>query len=100
MIMDTGGGEFEATPENTSLFSYAGKLAIYDHVFFVRNNDKGIYLFNQHPVFADVADYIIENDYPMHLFLRNVAQCDIDAFNQMVHSEASDLDKGVPDDWS
>lgn len=92
--------EFEATPDNTTLFRFVGQLALYNHVFMVTRPEEstGAYLFNQHPYYKEFEEYIIENNYPLHDNLRDVAQCDIDAFDNMIKQELDGLDH-VPDDW-
>lgn len=100
MIIQTSNGDFESTPMNTSLFSYAGRLAMYDHIFFAMDDNCGAYLFNQHHNYTEVANFVIDNEYPMHLFLTQVAECDLDAFDSMIKDDTSELEKGVPDEWS
>jgi len=96
------GVEFEATRDNTILFTFMGRLALYNHVFFIRDEEKGqgSYLFNLHPSFNEVSEYMLENNYPAHINMREVAQCDVDAFSSMIHKDAvSELENGVPGDW-
>lgn len=90
-------GEFEATPENTSLFNFLGHLACYNHVFIQLGDEDeetmtGTYVFSTHPVYRQMAEYMMQNGYPMHLNLRQVAECDQNAFNRMVEQQASTLD--------
>lgn len=95
-------GEFEATRDNTILYKHMGRLAMYDHVFFIREPEagRGTYLFSMHPNFDAVAEFLIEKQYPAHLNLREAAQCDMDAFDAMVHKDATlELADGVPEDW-
>lgn len=94
-------GEFEATRDNTVLFKHMGRLAIYDHVFFIREESgMGTYLFSHHPNFEHVSEWLIENEYPVHLNLRRVAECDKEAFENALHREATlELESGIPDDW-
>lgn len=99
-----GGGEFEATRENTSLFTYLGHYACYDHVFVQMHEEDqvmvGTYIFNMHPAYPQVMAYMIENCYPMHLNLLQPAQCDEDAFNRMIRNDVeNDLDNGLPGEW-
>lgn len=92
--------EFEAVPENTSLFRFMGHLAMYNHAFFAKSETGGVYLFAAHPGYAEVEEYMLENDYPIHDKLRGVAQCDMDAYDNMVKSCLTDIEAGVPEDWS
>lgn len=97
-----GGVEFEATRDNTTIFRHIGRFALYDHIFFVRDEPRGqgTYLFNVHPNYNEVADYMMENEYPAHINLRQAADCDIEAFHAMIHKEATrDFEGGIPDDW-
>ena len=97
------GFEFEAKPDNTVLFTFMGKLALYDHVFFIRDEEKGqgSYLFNLHSSYEEVKGYMLENGYPAHINMQEVAECDMNAFDHMLHNDAeAELESGVPDDWS
>lgn len=102
IIVNFGEKEFEATPDNTTLFRFAGKLALYNHVFMLTQpeNNNGAYLFNQHPYYKEFEEYMIEHKYPLHDNLREVAECDQDAFENMVKQDLKDIDDYVPDDWS
>lgn len=92
--------EFEATPDNTTLFRFVGRLALYNHVFMLTGPDEGAgaYLFNQNSHYKEFEDYMIENNYPLHDNLRDVAQHDLDAFDSAIKQGLSGLDH-VPDDW-
>lgn len=99
-----GREDFEATPENTSLFQFAGQLACYNHVFIQTGEETdevsmGAYVFNTHPVYHEMVAFMVRHEYPMHLYLREVAECDINAFNNMIAQHASELDNGVPEEW-
>lgn len=99
----TDGEEFHATRENSFLFRFAGHLTMYDHVFFLRDEEEnsGIYIFSANPVFPDIVEYMTNNGYELHLNLREVAECDQDAFNRMIEKDtAPELDAGVPEDWA
>lgn len=96
------GTEIEATPDNTSLFMFVGRLACYNHVFIVMNEEEsqGAYIFSNSNIFTPIGNHILQHDYPLHTNLREVADCDVDAFNRMVHQEATrDLSDGVPSEW-
>ena len=98
-----GEEEFEATRDNTSLFRFFGQLAIYNHVFIIKDKEKGevSYIFDTHPAYDKVTDFMIEKDYPIHMNLREIAKCDSDAYDMMLHEQMSDeLEDGVPEDWS
>lgn len=101
MVITTKDGEFEATRENTIIFRFLGKLAMYDHIFFVRDMDegKGTYLFNQNPSYDKIADFMMDNDYPAHINQLRVPECDIQAFDNMIKKEAAEADSGIPESW-
>lgn len=104
MKIEFGDGRiFEATPENSTIFTFAGRLAMYDHVFFTTNEEEnyGTYLFSVHEGYQEITTFMVENEYPWHGNLREVAECDIDAYDKMLHRDAErDLEGGVPADWS
>jgi hypothetical protein len=60
---------------------------------------EGAYLFNQHPYYAEFEEYMLKHKYPLHDNLREVAECDVDAFENMIKQDLGDLDH-IPDDWS
>lgn len=105
MKLHMANGEFVATPVNTTLFTFLGRLAMYDHVFLQTGEETeativGTYVFNQHPVFREMAEFIMEQNYPMVLNRIEVPDCDVAAFNRMVEQSTGDLDGGVPEGWS
>lgn len=96
--------EFYATRDNTSLFTFLGRTAL-DHIFVNTEVDEenekvmiGTYIFRCHRMFEPMEDYMVVNDYPLHLNLPEVADCDEEAFNRMVHQQATDIDT-IPADW-
>lgn len=96
------GREIAATPDNSTAYSFVGALAMYNHVFIITDPERsvGMYVFNGSPAFDRIFQYMGENCYPAHLNLREVAQCDLSAFDGMIEKEiAGDLDDGVPEDW-
>ena len=104
MKLQLPSGEFRATPENTTLFTFLGRLACYDHIFLQTGDEDertitGTYVFNQHSVFEEMAAFVVEHDYPMVLNRIEVPDCDLNAFNSMIHQNTNDIDH-VPDDWS
>lgn len=101
--LNLGEETFEATPENSSLYMHLGSLACYNHVFLEKgtaedNTLTGTYIFSVTPVFDELAEYMAANGYPMHVNLRQVAKCDVDAFNRMVSQQVEDYDT-IPDGW-
>lgn len=96
------GAEVEAKRDNTTLYTFLGKLACYNHIFVVTDKEasNGFYIFNDLSVYEEMANYMFENDYPMHLNLPEVAECDNDAWNRHIHDLCNDdLENGVPEEW-
>ena len=102
IIVRIEGNEFEATPSNTTLFRFVGSLAMYNHVFLCTDCEAGTgtYLFNQNPAYETFERYMIENEYPLHDNLREVSECDFDAFEKMIKIYVDEIPDGVPADWS
>jgi hypothetical protein len=117
-------GEVEATPDNTSIFTFIGKTALqedlskYDHVFFAEEDEtdqdgpsagederrvRVAYIFRGHPVFEELMGLLLERNYPAHLNMREVSSYDRKAFKQHIKyrakAEAEDLPDYLPDDW-
>lgn len=96
-------GEFRATRDNTTLFQYFGRLAIYDHIFVQTGNEDestmlGAYIFSNFPHWTDMVDYMVTNEYPQHVCLRQVAECDMAAFDRANLGDLAETD-GVPEEW-
>lgn len=102
------GREFEMTPDNATLFTFIGRLAMYDHVFLETGEPKdddtmiGTYVFNQAEAYPQLSSFMVEYDYPMILNRRDVPQCDQDAYGRYVDQVASkeEIPDTFPDDWS
>lgn len=87
IVVEFEDGEFQALRENTTLFTFLGERAMYDHIFFLTSVDDekqtGRYAFRSFTdQFDDFEEYLVAHDYPQHLNLLEVAECDINAFDQ------------------
>ena len=103
--LNLGGEPFEMTPDNASLFTFVGQGALYNHVFLQQeeleeNRVRGTYVFSTSQSFQPLMNFMLEQGYPMHLNLRQVAQCDQDAYEQVIAQQLDDLDSGLPEGWA
>jgi len=99
-----GAQEFEATPDNISLFTFLGTVVVrgmdvpaanLNHIFCVQqeveaNRYSGFYIWNTNPGFAALGHFLLEHDYPAHLNQRKVGQCDIDAWEAHTFGDLTD----------
>lgn len=94
------GEKLLATRDNTSLFTFVGELACFDHVFIVTDeeNNVGGYLFRNQEIFPQLAGFLFENMYPMHLNLPEVAECDQRAFDATMYGDIRSTDT-FPETW-
>lgn len=96
------GEKIIATPENTTLFAFIGELAVYDHVFIAYTEEEssmtGAYLFKNQEVWHDLVDFMVTNEYPQHVCLREVAQCDVDAFEATMYPDVRH-NASFPQEW-
>lgn len=115
------GSQFESTPLNTFMFNFIGKAALrgvmveadkFDHIFIQTGEETetaiiGSYLFREDPVtgelnevYGKLGEYMVENNYTLHLNLRHVPDCDKDAYlraeEQAIARALTDLDE-IPD---
>lgn len=95
--------EFEMNRRNASLFTFIGELAAHNHVFLVHEVEGtkafGTYVWAHNEAYADISAFLVEHSFPLHLNMLEVAPCDLDAYSNGLHSQASDVDDGVPTDW-
>lgn len=94
----------EARRDNTTLYTFLGALALYNHIFVVTDEESqtspGFYIFADQPVFQEMAKYMFDTDYPMHLNMQEVAECDLNAYDRHVEQMCQDVESGVPEDWN
>lgn len=90
---------------DVKLYTFVGALACYNHVFFTeRTEDDGgelvnyAYLFSSHPVYEDVAKFIIENDWPQNLNNWHIDDEDIQAFD-VLHFHGVYENDSFPVEW-
>lgn len=108
------GETLDMTRRRGSLFTFMGRVTLSDgteidaenvnHVFVEHERTAagriGTYIFSHNPVFDQLSDYMMENGYPLHLNLLDVAECDRQAYETALARESNDIDRGIPDDWS
>lgn len=100
--LNVNGEAIEARRDNTTLYTFLGHMAIYNHVFIVTDEEQpsGFYLFNDHPVYPEMADFLARNDYPMHLNMSEVAECDTNAYDRHIDSLCHDIGDTIPESWN
>ena len=96
------GHDIEATRDNTMLYTYLGAQAIYNHIFVVKDDEGaqagGAYIFSDLPVFGEIRDYMQRNDFTQYLNMRDVAECDKQAYERHIKKLCGNLDT-VPEEW-
>ena len=98
------GGEFLANRENTTLYTFIGRLATRNHVFLEKEREedirRGSYIFAHSKIYHELVSFIAEYDYPMELNKTRVPPGDEEAFQQSLeYITPDDLGDFVPDDW-
>lgn len=97
--INVGEREFEVNRGNTRLFTFMGRLALYNHVHYSdRENDVAFYVFNFVNGYNELASFVAENDFTMYLNQTEVPQCDLDAYDRAIKASMKGLDS-VPEDW-
>lgn len=95
------GQEIECNRENTAMFTFLGNLAIYDHIFVLMDeeNNSGAYLFKENQQqWQEMAGFIIEYQFPMHLNMTEVAECDRNAFDATMFHDLAGM-PSFPQEW-
>lgn len=94
------GEKFAATRENTILFTFMGFNACYDHIFVVMNEDppEAAYIWCSSPDYEEIANFMDDNDYTMHLNLPEAFGQDITVFERHHYSDVRRR-KGYPKEW-
>lgn len=121
MILRFGEREFETSPENTTLYTFLGKTALhgvemensrFNHMFFVTGEESeetvsGSYMFRTEEnaeTWDTIAQFLADNAYPMILNRRDVPDCDVTAYMNMlenrIQADTDDLGDFIPEGWS
>lgn len=96
------GSKMELNHRNTTLYTFLGRTAIRDIVFenssanhvFVRTGvneqeqPRGMYFFEKfHPVYKDIAKFVLEKELPSIQNMHTVPECDMKAYMGQVDKE-------------
>lgn len=98
------GESFRANRFNTTLFTFFGELALYNHVFLEMSQQDeetvtGAYVFCDNNVYEALARHIVSNDFPMVLNRTDVPACDQDAWARSHIDDLSGSDS-FPEEWT
>jgi hypothetical protein len=99
------GEPFNVDRWNTSLFTFIGELAEYNHVFIqtgdIEGGATGSFIFENSPpeneTFQHIGEFVMEYEFPMHLNMNRVPDCDKDAYNAARLKEAENIEDYVPE---
>jgi hypothetical protein len=86
--------DFVATRHNTTLYTFAGSLATFNHVFLSKGEEEegqtvGSYVFSHVAAYTGLKAFIQHNDLPQLLNMNVVPECDQEAY---VASQVKDMD--------
>lgn len=103
-----GEEEHEITRTSGHLYTHMGHLAMYDHLFLVTRAEgtqlSGMFLFRnlqlREELFAEIQEYMIENDYHTDLNRPQVTEDDSKAYDDTVEAWTKDVGDTIPEDWS
>lgn len=117
--VSVGENEYEARPDNATLYTFMGKTAIngiafdndnVNHIFMStgEHDETGElryrYIFLGKEAVENVLGYMVINGYTCHLNLTEVAECDMDAYqnfsSKLADAEAEQIPDTFPEDWS
>lgn len=98
------GTEYLATRYNTTLFTFFGKLATRNHVFFetAENDDgtiSGFYIFAHANIYQAILERVAEFDFPMELNKLQVPDCDEAAFQKSIDQLTGEVEDYIPEDF-
>lgn len=99
-----GGEKYRATPENTSLYLFAGELAMYNHVYHLKKNEvgepaSGVYIFNFNTGYEALKKCLIENRFPLFVNQRSVQEGDVSAHTQAIDTIKVLIPNTIPESW-
>lgn len=96
------GESFEANRRTATLWTFLGRLAVYNHIHCHEMAEEGeevaqsFYIFSHVDGYDSLARYMVENNYPMILNQTEVSSGDQDAY---IRSATRDIGDYIPDEW-
>lgn len=98
--LNVGDKSYELTRDNTTLHTFLGKLAVFNHLFYSDEHNQEVreafYLFSDIEVFPQLEEYVRENDYPAVINQTEVSSVDQDAY---IRQATRDFGDHVPEEW-
>jgi hypothetical protein len=96
------GKKVVATRKNTTLYRFQGANSMYDHIFVLisAKEGRGLYIFRHEDGYTKLANFMMDNDYPAYINLREVSEGDKRMFDEILQEATSDVEGGIPSDWS
>lgn len=92
------GEVLKVTTENLRLYTHMGKYALFDHLFYVKDGEHGMFIWANYPPdnesYANLAPLAVSHGIEMHINQRQATQGDMDTFER--HSL---VDKDETPDW-
>ena len=102
--LDLGSQQFELRRDNSELFHYMGKLAVWNHVFVESTKEDGKRTgtfipsgFIGEEVFNGIALAMVKLEYPSHLNQREVAEGDVEIITGILSRDIKDIDTERPE---
>jgi hypothetical protein len=104
LSLQINGEEVLAHRWNTSLFTFIGELAAYNHVFVATEDIEngyavGKYIFSDADAFVPVSKFVEIECFPQHRNLTEVAECDMIAFDRAHYKEFRET-ASFPEEWA
>lgn len=92
--------KYELNRLNTTLHTYLGRLAIYNHVFYADIHEEEVqesfYIFNFQDAYEPIATYMVENDYTLVLNQTEISSNDQEAY---IRSATRGVGDTIPEEW-
>ena len=100
LTFELNNSEYEVKRDNSQLWTYLGRTAI-DHVWIEHNleNDGTAVgsrfwreVFEDDEMFNRIANYMVAHNYESHISLRDVPECDVDAYVRFSSANDQELE--------
>lgn len=99
------GVEREARRDNTVLYTFMGKLAVYNHVFFTFDQEEGkpqqgLYIYKSvlPDMYTRAEEFIVDNEFPQYLNLLEVSEVDQVNLHRVLARDLVTTDT-IPEEW-
>ena len=96
--LNVNGEDLPLSRDNVTLYKHLGAHAVYDHLFITVGEDKGLYVWNYHSQYQELAARAVKAEAVLHLNITEPSRCDVEALLDHTTADLHNTDT-FPEQW-